>query len=99
MSGTAAGIREEEQLTELPANMEKTRQAGIGVKVPTVKARTSAKLASEIDGPTSASARPTRDSSGEFRSCRFRAFTRMHILSTPTCHNQKMFNEDNVSNS
>lgn len=36
--------------------MENTRQAGIGIKLPTAKANTSDKLARVIDGPTSTSA-------------------------------------------
>ncbi len=76
----------------IPAKREKTLHAGIGVNEPTAKARTSAKLASVIEGPTSASASPTRVSSSKFRSWRFNAFTKMHILSTPTCnHRKRMF--------
>lgn len=76
------------KIYEVPAKREKTLQAGIGVNDPTAKARTSAKLASVIEGPTSAKASPTRVSSGKFRSCRFKAFTKIHMLSTPTCHHK-----------
>jgi hypothetical protein len=68
----------------LPANMEKTRQAGIGMKLPTAKARISDKLASVIDGPTSPSALLIRSSKGNSNDCRFTACTNIHILSTPT---------------
>ena len=77
--------RKLERKFEVPANMEKTLHAGMGVNVPTVKAKTSAKLASVIEGPTSARARPIRSSSCKLRSCRFKALTIMHMLSTPTC--------------
>ena len=64
--------------------MEKTRQAGIGMKLPTAKARISEKLASVIDGPTSPSALLIRSSKGNSKDCRFTACTNIHMLSTPT---------------
>jgi hypothetical protein len=77
--------RNERRINDLPANIENTLQAGIGVIIPTAKARLSAKLASVIDGPISAKALPTRISVGRYISCRFTACTMMHMLSTPTC--------------
>lgn len=64
--------------------MEKTRQAGIGMKLPTANARISDKLANVMDGPTSASALLIRISKGNSSGCRFTACTRIHMLSTPT---------------
>lgn len=68
----------------LPANMENTRHAGIGIKLPTANAKTSDRLASVIDGPTSTSALLIRPSSGSSNGCRLTACTNMHMLSTPT---------------
>lgn len=64
--------------------MEKTRHAGIEMKPPTANARTSDKLASVIEGPTSTSALLIRSSRDSTRACRFTAFTSIHMLSTPT---------------
>lgn len=44
--------------------MEKTRHAGIGIKLPTANARTSDKLASVMEGPTSMRALLIRCSKG-----------------------------------
>lgn len=67
-----------------PANMEKTRHAGMGTKVPTAKAKISDKLASVMDGPTSTSALLMRSSKVNSNGCRFTACTNIHMLSTPT---------------
>lgn len=67
-----------------PANIEKTRHAGIGIKLPTANAKTSDKLASVMDGPTSTSALLIRLSKGNSSDCRFMACTNIHMLSTPT---------------
>lgn len=64
--------------------MEKTRQAGIGMKLPTANARISDKLASVMDGPTSTSALLIFSSIGNSKDCLFTACTSIHILSTPT---------------
>lgn len=64
--------------------MEKTRHAGIGMKLPTAKARTSDRLARVIEGPTSTSALLTLPSIGKSRGCRLKACTKIHMLSTPT---------------
>lgn len=64
--------------------MEKTRQAGIGMKLPTAKAKTSDMLARVIDGPTSTRALLIRSSKGNSKDCRFMDCTNIHILSTPT---------------
>lgn len=68
--------------------MEKTRQAGIGIKLPTANAKTSDKLASVMDGPTSTSALLIRVSKGNSSCCRLTACTSIHILSTPTCYSR-----------
>jgi len=57
----------------LPANMEKTRQAGMEMKLPAANAKTSDKLANVIDGPTSSSALLIRLSKGNSRCCLFTA--------------------------
>ena len=67
-----------------PANMEKTRHAGIGTKVPTAKAKISDKLANVMEGPTSTSAQLMRSSRDNSYGCRFTACTNIHMLSTPT---------------
>lgn len=72
--------------------MENTRQAGIGIKVPTANARTSDRLASVMDGPTSTSALLIRSSRSNSNGCRFTACTSIHILSTPTWYNQVFLN-------
>lgn len=64
--------------------MENTRQAGMGIKLPTAKAKTSERLANVMDGPTSTSALLIRPSKGNSKGCRLTACTRIHILSTPT---------------
>lgn len=64
--------------------MEKTRHAGIGIKLPTAKAKTSEILASVMDGPTSTSALLIRPSNGNSDGCLFTACTNIHMLSTPT---------------
>lgn len=66
--------------------MEKTRQAGIGIKLPTANAKTSDRLASVMEGPTSTSALLIRPSNGNSNGCRLTACTSIHMLSTPTCH-------------
>lgn len=53
--------------------MEKTRHAGIGMKLPTAKAKTSDRLASVIEGPTSTSALLMRPSNGNSSGCLFTA--------------------------
>lgn len=68
----------------LPANIEKTRHAGMGIKLPIAKAITSDKLARVIDGPTSVSALLIRSSKSNSSGCRLIAWTRIHMLSTPT---------------
>lgn len=72
--------------------MEKTRHAGIGIKVPTANARTSDRLASVMDGPTSTSALLIRSSKGNSIGCRLTACTSIHILSTPTCYDHRLRN-------
>lgn len=64
--------------------MEKTRHAGIEMKDPTAKARTSDTLASVMEGPTSPRALLIRSSSGKLADCLFIACTSIHMLSTPT---------------
>jgi hypothetical protein len=64
--------------------MEKTRHAGIGIKLPTANARISDKLASVIDGPTSCSALLILSSIANSIDWRFTACTNIHMLSTPT---------------
>lgn len=67
-----------------PANIENTRHAGIGMKLPTANAKTSDRLASVIDGPTSTRALLIRPSKGNSNGWRLTACTKIHILSTPT---------------
>lgn len=69
--------------------MENTRHAGIGIKLPTANARTSDRLASVIDGPTSTSALLIRPSKGNSIGCLLTAFTNIHILSTPTWYENR----------
>jgi hypothetical protein len=57
----------------LPANMEKTRHAGMEIKLPAANAKTSDKLANVIDGPTSTSALLILLSKGNSSSCLFTA--------------------------
>jgi len=57
----------------LPANMENTRIAGMGIKLPTANATTSETLANVIDGPTSTSALLIRPSMGNSSRCLFTA--------------------------
>lgn len=68
----------------LPANIEKIRQAGMGMKAPIAKARISETLASVIDGPTSTSELLILSSKVESDGWRFTACTNIHMLSTPT---------------
>lgn len=53
--------------------MEKTRHAGMEIKLPTANAKTSDKLANVIDGPTSTSALLIRTSKGNSCCCLFTA--------------------------
>lgn len=69
--------------------MEKTRQAGIGMKLPTANTKTSDRLARVMDGPTSTSALLILPSRGMSKGCRLTECTNMHILSTPTCYKIK----------
>lgn len=84
MYTTILQVRQLRWINSEPANIEKTRHAGIGIKLPTANAKTSDRLASVMEGPTSTSALLIRPSRGNSNGCRLTAFTSMHMLSTPT---------------
>jgi hypothetical protein len=60
------------------------------MKLPAANAKTSDRLASVMDGPTSTRALLIRPSSGNSNGCRLTACTNMHMLSTPTWYDREV---------